>query len=179
MSDTANAYAQALYALGEEEKKTRCFLQQLSALQESFASEPAFYRLLTSHDLSKEERCQILDDSFRGKIEPYVLNFLKILTEKGRIRLFSDCCRAYQAQYDADHGILRATAVTAVALTDQQAQKLTEKLAGITGKTVILSNRVEEACLGGVRLEYEGLCVDGTVENHLSSLRKQLAKTIL
>jgi len=179
MSDTANAYAQALYALAEEEKKTELFLQQLTALQESFASEPAFYRLLTSHDLSKEERCQILDDSFRGKIEPYVLNFMKLLTEKGRIRLFSDCCRAYQARYDADHGILRATAVTAVALTQQQAEKLTEKLQNITSKTVILSNRIDEACLGGVRLEYEGLCVDGTVENHLHSLRNLLAKTVL
>lgn len=179
MSDTANAYAQALYALGEEEKKTACFLQEMNALQESFAKEPAFYRLLTSHDLSKEERCQILDDSFRGKIQPYVLNFLKLLTEKGRIRLFSDCCRAYQAQYDADHGILRATAATAVALTPEQAERLTEKLQSITGKTVILNNRVDPDCLGGVRLEYQGLCVDGTVENHLNSLRKQLAKTIL
>lgn len=179
MSDTANAYAQALYGLGAEEKKSECFLRELNALQESFCEEPAFYRLLTSHDLSKEERCQILDDSFRGKIEPYVLNFMKILTGKGRIRLFSDCCRAYQAQYDADNGILRATAVTAVALTQQQAEKLTDKLQSITSKTVILSNRIDETCLGGVRLEYEGLCVDGTVENHLSSLRKQLAKTVL
>ena len=179
MSDTANAYAQALYGLGQEEQKTELFLQQLTALQESFEAEPGFYRLLTAHGLSKEERCQILDDSFRNKIEPYVLNFMKILTEKGRIRLFSDCCRAYQVQYDTDRGILRATAVTAVALKPQQAEKLKEKLQGITGKTVILSNRIDEACLGGVRLEYDGICVDGTVENHLNSLRKHLAKTVL
>lgn len=179
MSDTANAYAQALYALGVEENKSELFLQEMNALQESFETEPEFYRLLTAHNLSKEERCQILDDSFQGKIQPYVLNFLKILTEKGRIRLFADCCRAYQAQFDADNGILRATAVTAAALTKEQTEKLTEKLAGITGKTVILSNRVDEACLGGVRLEYEGICVDGTVENHLHSLRNLLAKTVL
>lgn len=179
MSDMANAYAQALYALGVEEKKTECFLQQLTALQESFETEPSFYRLLTSHSLSKEERCQILDDSFRGKIEPYVLNFLKILTEKGRVRLFPACCRAYQAQYDADHGILRATAVTATALTDEQTEKLKARLQSLTQKTVILTNRVDPKCLGGVRLEYEGICVDGTVENHLNSLRNLLAKTVL
>lgn len=179
MSDTVGAYAQALYALGVEENKSELFLQQLTALQESFETEPAFYRLLTAHSLSKEERCQILDDSFRGKIEPYVLNFLKILTEKGRFRLFSDCCRAYGAQYDVDHGILRATAVTAVALTAEQTEKLKAKLESTTGKTVVLSNRVDPDCLGGVRLKYEGICVDGTVENHLNSLRKQLAKTVI
>ena len=179
MSDTANAYAQALYALGAEENKTECFLQQLTALQESFETEPAFYRLLTTHSLSKEERCQILDDGFRGKVEPYVLNFLKLLTEKGRIRLFSDCCRAYCAQYDKDNGILRAAAVTAVALTKEQTEKLKDKLQTITQKTVILSNRIDPTCLGGVRLEYDGICVDGTVENHLNNLRGLLAKTVL
>lgn len=179
MGDTAGVYAQALYALGVEEKKSECFLQQLTALQESFTKEPDFYRLLTSHSLSKQERCQILDDSFRGKIEPYVLNFLKILTEKGRIRLFSDCCRAYGAQYDRDNGILRATAVTAAALTEEQSKRLTDKLASSTGKTVVLTNRIDPACLGGVRLEYDGICVDGTVENHLNNLRGLLAKTVI
>ncbi len=179
MSDAANTYAQALYALGQEEQKTEIFLQELTALQESFAGEPEFYRLLSSYNLSKEERCQILDDSFRGKVQPYVLNFLKILTEKGLLRLFPECCRAFGAQYDQDNGILRATAVTAGALTPEQTEKLKDKLQSITGKTVILSNRIDPACIGGVRLEYAGISVDGTVENHLNTLRKQLAKTVL
>jgi F-type H+-transporting ATPase subunit delta len=179
MSDTANAYAKALYELALEEQKTDVFLQELTALQESFDAEPAFCRLLSSHSLSKEERCRILDDSFRGKTEAYVLNFLKILTEKGLMRLFPECCRAYCARYDADNGILRATAVTALPLTKEQTEKLTKKLEKSTGKTVVLTNRVDPNCLGGVRLIYEGICVDGTVENHLNSLRELLAKTVL
>ena len=179
MSYAANGYAQALYALGQEEQQTEAYLKELTALQESFSREPEFYRLLASPNLSKAERCQIIDDSFRGKLQPYVLNFLKILTEKGQIRLFPDCCRAFGAQYDKDNGILRVCAVTATELTEVQAQKLTDKLAKSTGKTIILCNRIDPACLGGVRLEYDGICVDGTVEGRLKELRNMLSNTVL
>ena len=125
------------------------------------------------------ERCQILDDSFRGKVHPYVLNFLKILTEKGYMRHFGDCCKAYTAHFDQDNGIVRVTAVTAVALTDSQSARLTEKLSRSTGKQVILHNRVEPGVLGGVRLDYDGQRLDDTVSHHLDAVRELLSKTVL
>ena len=100
MSQIGTAYAQALYSLVKDEGDTKSVLRQLAALDESFRAEPAFLRLLDTPNLSKEERCKILDDSFRGKVDPYVLNFMKILTEKGYIRQFADCCHAYREQYN-------------------------------------------------------------------------------
>ena len=55
---------------------------------------------LYESEMPKEERVRILDDSFRGKLHPYVLNFLKILTEKGYMRHFSDCCKAFEESYN-------------------------------------------------------------------------------
>ena len=40
----------------------------------------------------------IIDESFGGKVHVYVLNFLKLLTEKQCIRCFEDCCKVYQKQ---------------------------------------------------------------------------------
>ena len=104
---------------------------------------------------------------------------MKILTEKGYARYFCDCCDAYRELYNADHGILTVKAVTAVALTDQQAAKLSEKLASITGKTIELQNRVDPGCLGGVRLDYDGKRVDGTVASRLDAVRSLLKNTVL
>ena len=83
MTQIGTVYGQALYALAREEKAADKILAEMKALQESFAQEPGFSRLLSAPNLSKEERCRIIDDSFRGKLHPYVLNFLKSLTEKG------------------------------------------------------------------------------------------------
>ncbi len=179
MTQIGNAYAQGLYALAKEENIAKVLLEQMQVLNKSFLEEPGFLRLLSSPNLPKEERCGILDSTFRGKVHPYILNFLKILTEKGYIRHFPDCCKAYEEQYNVDNGILSVCALTAVALTEQQKQKLTDKLCTITGKTIALTNRIDPRCLGGIRLDYDGKCIDGTVQNRLDSIRSLLKNTVL
>ena len=165
--------------LAPEENLSAQIGGELSARGDGWRPAPEFIRLLSSPSLTKAERCQILDDSFRGKVHPYVLNFLKILTEKGYMRHFGDCCKAYTAHFDQDNGIVRVTAVTAVALTDSQSARLTEKLSRSTGKQVILHNRVEPGVLGGVRLDYDGQRLDDTVSHHLDAVRELLSKTVL
>ena len=115
MTEAGNVYGESLYQLAKEESLSSQIGEQLTALREGFRQEPDFIRLLSSPNLTKAERCQILDDSFRDKVHPYVLNFLKILTEKGYMRYFGDCCDAYTEHFDQDNGLLRVTAVTAVA----------------------------------------------------------------
>ena len=179
MTQIATTYAQALYDLAKDEQLTEEVLGQLQALRAGFAAEPDFVRLLSAPNLSKQERCAVVDDSFRGKVHTYVLSFLKLLVEKGYARHFADCCRAYEELYNADHGILIVQAVTAAELTDDQRRRLTDKLQAITGKTVQLRTKIDPAVLGGIRLDYDGKRVDGTVQNRLDSIRKLLQNTVL
>ncbi len=179
MTEVGSVYGESLYALAKDENLAKLIGEQLTVLQQSVQQEPEFIRLLSSPSLTKAERCQIVDDSFRSCVHPYLLNFLKILTEKGYMRHFSDCCDAYTALYDQDNGILRVNAVTAVALSAQQADKLTQKLSRITGKEVLLRNRIDPAVLGGVRLDYDGRRLDDTVSNRMDAIRDLLNKTVL
>ena len=102
-----------------------------------------------------------------------------VLTEKGYAGHFGDCCTAYRESYNEENGILPVKAVTAVALTDAQREKLAGKLARITGKTIELENRVDPAVLGGVRLDYDGKRVDDTVSHRLDAVRSMLKNTVL
>ena len=179
MTEVGSVYGESLYELAKDESLGKLIGEQLAVLQQSFRQEPDFIRLLSSPSLIKAERCQILDDSFRGSVHPYLLNFLKILTEKGYMRHFSDCCDAYTEHYDQDNGILRVTAVTAVALSPEQAGKLTQKLSRITGKEIALRNRIDPAVLGGVRLDYDGQRLDDTVSHRMDAIWDLLNKTVL
>ena len=179
MTQVGSVYGDALYALALEEKLSAQILEELSVLAQSFRAEPDFIRLLSTPNLSVQERCNILDDSFRGKVQPYVLNFLKILTEKGYMRHFFDCCKAYEECYNRDNGILPVTAITAVSLNPAQAAKLTAKLCQITGKQVKLYNRVDPEVLGGVRLDYDGKRLDDTVSHRMDAVRNLLRSTVL
>lgn len=179
MTEVANVYGGALYSLADEENLADQILEELTVLQESFRAEPDFLKLLSSPNLSKAERCQVLDASFREKVHPYVLNFLKILTEKGYVRHFSGCYEAFTLHYNEANGILPVTAVTAVPLSDAQAEKLKQKLGSITGKQITLLSRIDPAVLGGIRLDYDGQRLDDTVSHRLDSLRELLRKTVL
>ena len=179
MTQIGSVYGQALYSLAREENCSETILGELSVLDRSFGQEPDFLRLMSAPNLSKEERCGILDGSFRGKVHPYVLNFLKILTEKGYVRHFSDCCQAYRLRYNQANNILPVTAVTALALSVVQKSRLQAKLQEQTGKTVDLTNRIDPDILGGIRLDYDGKRLDGTVQNHLDSIRELLKNTVL
>ena len=179
MTQIGNVYGESLYELAKDENLAAEIGGQLKVLKECFAQESAFITLLSTPSLTKAERCQILDNSFRGTVHPYVLYFLKILTEKGYMRYFSDCCDSFAALYNQDNGILPVTAVTAVALSEAQAEKLTKKLADITGKHVELINRIDPSCLGGVRLDYDGQRLDDTVSHRMATIRDLLKNTVL
>ncbi len=179
MTQVGSVYGEALYSLALEEGFGYRIGEELSILAQSFRAEPDFIRLLRTPNLSVQERCNILDDSFRNHVHPYVLNFLKILTEKGYMQYFFDCCKAYEECYNRDNGILPVTAITAVSLNPAQAQKLTDKLCQITGKQVKLLNRVDPAVLGGVRLDYDGKRLDDTVSHRLDAVRSLLKSTVL
>ena len=179
MNRIGTVYGQGLYALAKEEGVEEAIGHQLQTLDAAFSQEPAFLKLLASANMPKQERTQILDESFRGKAHIYVLNFLKLLTEKGYIRHFSACCQAYRQQYNAEQGILEVSAVAAVALTEEQKEWLKEKLACITGKKIDLICKVDRSVLGGIRLSYDGKQVDGTVLGRLEAVGKALKNTVL
>ena len=179
MTQIGANYGGALYDLAADENLSRDILEQLQVLSQSFSQEPGFLRLLSTHSIAKAERSKIVADSFAGKVHPYVLNFLRILTEKGYVRHFPECVDAYRMRYNQANNILPVTAVTALELSDAQKNRLQMKLQEQTGKTIELTNRVDPDVLGGVRLDFDGKCVDDTLTHRLDSIRHMLNHTVL
>ena len=179
MTEVGSVYGEALYGLCKDEGLDKTVLSELSVLEQCFRQAPEYIRLLSSPALTKAERCRIVDDSFRGTVQPYLQNFMKILTEKGYMRYFSDCCSAYRNCYNKDNNILPVRATTATALTKEQTRRLTDKLSAVTGKTVQLSNHLDPEVIGGVRLDYDGKQLDDTISGRLDAIRNLLKNTVL
>lgn len=179
MTQVATLYGQALYALASEEAMTDEILSQLDTLKGCFSEQSAYLALLGCQSLPKQERCALLDESVDSAVHPYILRFLKILVEKGYIRHFDGCCEAYRQNYYRDNGILPVTATTALPLSDAQAARLREKLCAITQKKILLSNKVDETLLGGVRLDYDGKQLEDSIAHRLDDIRQTLKNTVL
>ena len=178
MKDAAKIYGEALYELARSEELDGQLLPQLRGAAELLTGAPEYQYILSSPAISKAERTGLLDQAFSGQVHPYVLNFMKILCEAGAIRLLPGCLRSYERRYDQDHNILKARAVTAVEMTQEQQEALRQKLSAVTGKTIRLTRRTDPDCLGGVRVEMDGQRLDGTVRRHLEDMNDLLSKAV-
>ena len=128
--------------------------------------------------MKKEERLALAAEAF-GEFSEYLLNLIMILSERhlaaGLVRLAHE----YAALYDEERGILRAEAVSAVAMSDEQLKRLEDKLGQSTGKTVIVKNTIDPSMLGGVKLRYAGTQLDGTVRASLDRFERALSGSVL
>lgn len=179
MTETAKVYGDSLYELSLEENSAAAMLTELDGVVELFRQNPDYKRLLSEPSLPRAERLGLLDEAFRGRTDPYLLNFMKLLCERGSIGELAGCARQFRRRYNQDNGILEATVTSAVALTDAQKAALGKKLSDMTGKKVDLTEKVDPSLLGGLRLDMEGQRFDGTVQNRLDKLRNTLANTVL
>lgn len=166
-------YGKALFMLSNEEGIEEAIFEELGDVARVLSSNPAYVKLLDSPAVSTGEKIKMIDEAFSG-VHLYIMNFLKILCEKRSVYAFDACCRGYTEAYDLSANILRATAITAVEMTETQKETLAKKLEQKSGKKVVLENRVDEGIIGGVRLRYGGVQLDGTVSNRLEALRKAL-----
>lgn len=179
MTQIAKNYADALYELARDEGLDEQIYAQLREIQALMEENPDYVRLLSAPNLPKPERLAALDEAFSGRVHPYLLHFLKLLCERGHIRELKDCAIQYRRRRNADLGILDAVAITAVPLRAELREKLRARLQALTGKQIELQYRVDPGVLGGIRLEYDGKALDGTVRSRLAGIEKTLSETVI
>ena len=83
----------------------------------------------------------------------------------------------FERGYKERKNILEAEAVTAVEMTPEQVEKITEELAEKYGKTIVLKTSVDPSILGGMVLYVGNEMLDASVKARFEGLKKQL-KTI-
>ena len=118
-------YGGSLYDLAAEEGLDERILGELDGVTALLNGDAEYLHLLSIPSIPKKERCALLDEAFRGQVHLYVLNFMKLLCEKGALRELPGCARAYRLRYNEAHGILEATAVSAVPLAAEQIRRNT------------------------------------------------------
>lgn len=179
MTNTGSLYGKSLYDLAASEDLSEMIMEEMEAVQGLFTENPDYIRLLLEPSIPKKERLGLLDQAFGDAVHPYLLSFLKILTERGLLRDFRACEKCYRGLYNEAHGITEASVVSAVDLDPQRQEKLRKRLEEMSGKKVILNVRTDPQILGGIHVEMEGKLYDGTVRGRLSDLRRRLDETVL
>lgn len=174
----AKEYGRALFMLAEESGKTERILSDVNVAKEAFSQNPEYEKLLDTPALPKEEKLALIDKAFEP-LDEFTVNLIKLLCERHSVHLFCAAADAFCVEYDSSRGIERVEAVTAISMTEAQISAIKAKLEAMTGKTVIIRSTVDRSILGGVKLRYMGIQLDGSVKTRLDGFEKALSNIVI
>lgn len=174
MSKLANVYAGALFELANETATQQEILNQSVTLREVFLQNPQFIKILSAPMVEKQEKETLLNSTLGKDINKNLLNCLKVMVQRNAALEIVLMLEEFEALYNQQNNIEKVVAITAVALSQEMHNQLTEKLQKVTGKTILLENRVDESCIGGVVLEMSDYQIDDTIAQKLALLKEQL-----
>ncbi|MFV0341361.1 MAG: ATP synthase F1 subunit delta [Anaerocolumna sp.] len=167
----AAEYGYALYELSAEEDIEKDIEKEFAEIKGVLESNEDFVLLLTNPRIPTSERIKVLDNVLNKQVHPYLLSLLKILIEKREIALAPLVFDEFRNKYYKEKNILQVTAISAVVLNDNQKQQIIDKLVKLMNKTIILENKVDSTCIGGIRLVYPGHMIDASIKNRLKKLQ--------
>ena len=171
-------YGRALFLLSEEFGNTERVKEDAECIRAVLRENPGFVKLLDTPALPKEEKLGIIDKTL-SQIEENLKNLIKILCERHCVYMLSGALDGFSLAYDESRGIERVEALSAVALTDEQLAKLKVRLEGLSGKQIIIRNTVDSSILGGMKLRYMGIQLDGSVKTKLERFEKSLCEIVI
>lgn len=174
MSNLSSSYASALFELSLEENILDSVMQQSVILAQIVNSNEDFYKLLNAPTVTKEEKIALMDKVFGRQIDKRLLNFVKVMISRKETLRLKDSLKEFEDLYNAHNNIEKATAITAVPMSEELKNRLVEKLQAVTGKKIILTNKVDESCIGGVVLELDDVQYNDSIAEKLNSLKQQL-----
>lgn len=171
MASLALSYSDALYEIAVEEAKTEAFLTQLSLISEQMQKHPDFFRIMTHPKIPKDQKKQTIEMVFHQSIDHTMLNFLKLLIDKGRFQSIAEITKEYAKRYRKENNIVVAYGKSAKKLSAKEQKRLCGMLEKKLSKRVELRLSIEPELLAGIRIKVNDVVLDYTALGQLENLK--------
>ena len=100
--------------------------------------------------------------------------FIAVLIEKKRLTLFADIEKSVQQFIMEAENKVEAEAVFAEAANDAVKKELVKRLEHLTGKTIVLKDKIDPSVIGGVKVKLGSRLYDATIKGQLDKLKASL-----
>lgn len=174
MESIANSYGLAIFELANEDHDLDGYKKDLDFVLTALDEEAL--RFLNQPLVQKEARLALIDQCFKDNVKTNVLNFLKVLVQRGRITHLKEICQEFIVKYNEVKGILEGTVYSLRPLDEKTVQDIASALSKKEGKTVVLTTKQDESLIGGIKVVIGDRVYDGSVKNKFDLLQSELLK---
>lgn len=171
MSTRIDAYAEAAVALGKADGTLAVIEDELFQLGTAVENSQELQTTLADPHLPVERRQQIVQDLLAGQATPATVAIASLLVGAGLSAEITRVAAKVGERSAAGEGLTVAEVRSAVALTEEQKDRLAAALAERLGRQVAVRNVVDPNVVGGVVTTIGDSVLDGTVRARLNQLR--------
>ena len=167
-----STYAEALFEAARERDELEEVLSDLqefvTALRETEELRLFFY----GGQIPERQKRGALEGLTEG-MSTSTTNFLKVLVDNGREEILEEVLARYEQLVKEHLGRIEVDVTTAVELSEEQRDRLKERLASVLeGREVILETNVDPGLIGGAVFRFGGRLMDSSIRGRLESLRE-------
>lgn len=171
MGYVALQYAEALFGIALEEGKIDETLLDFNKFNEAIDDE--IYKFLNHPKISKKDKKAVIKDAITNKL---LKHFIFVMIDNFRVELLEESLLEYRKIVDRQNNIMKVWVYSKKELDTEQKNQLKTNLKKKHNRIIELKNIVDNKIAGGLRIEYEGMILDDTINNYLETLKANLTR---
>ncbi len=166
-------HAQAVFQLAVERNEVDRWKSNLDTIA-SVLGDPQIMPVLEDPKIHFGEKQQLIN-RLLPELDQLALNFAYFMVAKQRLAILNQVVAEYEKMANAYQGLEHAKVTTAVPLDKEEQERLSQQLAAITGKRILLTTEVDPAIIGGFIARVGDKLIDGSIRARLQALKQKLA----
>ncbi len=169
----ARRYAEAIFGLALKQNTLDRTLEDMQGLAQLFSKHTLAY-LLREPKVPAQRKEKALRDALGTKVLPTSLNLALLIVQRGLVDLMPNIAKELERMALDHKNQARAEVTTAAPMDEKQQTLVKQALESKTGKTILLQTKVRPEILGGVVARVGDQVIDGSVQQRLQALKRQL-----
>ena len=173
-------YGEALFELAVEEGREEELMNEVILLRELLSENPDFGKLMNHPKVLKEDKLEVLEAVFKGRVSEELVGFLHLIVSKDRYGEIDSILDYFIDEVKQVKGIGVAYVATALGLSEAKKKEVEQKLLSTTSFTRMeMHYQVDESLIGGMVIRIGDRVVDSSIRSKLSGLERELLKVQL
>ena len=171
----SKTYGDALFETAVEENRIEDFSQEVKGIVEVLRENQELSRLMNHPQIVKEEKLQLIENIFKGKISDEMIGLMRMLIAKDHFSEMEHVFVYFLEEVKEYRNIGTAYVTSAVELSaDQKKQVETRLLETTKYESFEMHYDVDAALIGGMVIRIGDRVVDSSIRTKLYELSKEL-----
>lgn len=173
--DFIKQYAKAVFEVADDLESKANYLEEIRSVDSSLSNDKDIANFFNSVDVTTDQKLKVVESVLsKSGVSKEVLNLVKLLVERKKIKYFPEIALAYRNLNDSANGVVRGSVRSANDLTEDQRKSITSKIEDVLSKKVILEYIKDAKVIGGLKAQVGSYTFDDTFESHLRKMKDQI-----